>query len=261
MQSHLINPRSSPKNIALFLEELNLMSSLSQFVRSGYAKYPATNDCYTHEAMVHHHPQLDKRPFLCYSVLFSAINAEMITVGKVPQERRNMPKQTVIVLSTSHIQSSLPPRDPCEPTSVFRPTEEQASRGVKEDNMYSRGALEYALQEGHMVYVVTTRTKAQLGSHDQWWIKLVGKDHVFTTPPEINLQSLSSAEWKVHERKSLITLSNEQKERLFAPWRELFKRCGAKFPDGKYDHWTTLAGDLGKYGMQWGVRVPRALDE
>ncbi|MEK7647432.1 MAG: hypothetical protein AAB384_00145 [Patescibacteria group bacterium] len=172
-----------------------------------------------------------------------------------------MSKQTVVVLSTSDIQSDLTPQHPSEPASVFRPTEEQASRGVKESNMYSRGALEYALQEGYTVYVVTTRTKAQLGSHDQWWIQLVGEDHVFTTPPEINLETLSRAELEVRERKSLIKLSNERNERHFAPWRELFKHCGVEFPAGEYELWTQLTGDLGRYGMQWGIDVPRALEE
>lgn len=172
-----------------------------------------------------------------------------------------MSKQTIVVLSTSHIQSHLTPQYPCEPASVFRPTEEQASRGVKENNMYSRGALEYALQEGHTVYVVTTRTKAQLGSHDQWWIKLVGEDHVFTTPPEVNLETLSPAEWEAHKMQSPIKLSNDRNERLFAPWRELFKRCGVKFREDMYIFWLVLACDLERYGMQWGIDVPRALEE
>lgn len=153
-----------------------------------------------------------------------------------------------VVLSTSKIQEYSNTRGLSEPTSVFHPTPEQAAKGAASHPFFSTGILERCLEEGHDVNVVTTRTREELGAHDQWWINLVGENKVFTTPSETE-----------HElRTSSDNLRNQlRSNRLFEPWSKLFSALGKSFPEGKYDFWLDLTRDLATYDIVWGATLSR----
>jgi hypothetical protein len=75
---------------------------------------------------------------------------------------------------------------------------------------YSSGVLEKLIKFGYQVMVVSTRD--ELSASDEWWVKLVGRENIFLTPPNSPRH---------------LGVDNPA---LLAPWRELFARFKLTFP-------------------------------
>jgi hypothetical protein len=114
----------------------------------------------------------------------------------------------VAVFGTTHIMSSRP---------VFagqKPVHTEFHRGRRLDT-YSTGRLEEALSKGYEVFVCSIRPS--FGKHDAWWRRLLGADRV------LNAKGLLAAA----DGASALAAA-------FAPWRELYRRLGAHWPEGKF---------------------------
>ena len=89
----------------------------------------------------------------------------------------------------------------------------------KTQQFFSTGNLEKALAAGYTVLVVSTRSR--LGTHDQWWVDLVGRENVYL-----------SDDYGQNERIRTAALNK--------PWREI---CGKYGIEDKFDwteFWTVL---------------------
>lgn len=95
---------------------------------------------------------------------------------------------------------------------------------------WSTGVLERVLEAGHQVIVATTRSRSELGNHDQWWLALVGEDNVFFASDNESLP---------HNR------------RYSQGWMQAFEVLGIPWPmDGdEPEHWTAAQSLLKPHGI------------
>ncbi len=103
-------------------------------------------------------------------------------------------------------------------TAIFTTSEIQriSYSGEVDFEVTSTGALERALEQGFTVLVATTRSK--LGSHDSWWIDLVGEDNVFVAGDDYDGDY------------------DAGRAGPNAGWRRLFQRLDEEWPTHTWEH-------------------------
>lgn len=156
-----------------------------------------------------------------------------------------------IVFSTADIQSRHRSFPKQEPTSLFITPKDEVIP------YYTSDFLEKAIEQGYQVYVVSSRSI--LGPHDEWWIRLVGLQNIFLTPPPLAPPDPPDvkrwSEWEEYEKvldhwKTERADSHRELKRYLKPWRRLFDRLGFKFPkDITLPSQMKEAGFLNKYGL------------
>jgi hypothetical protein len=108
------------------------------------------------------------------------------------------------------------------------------------DTVFSLGRLEKAIDDGYTCYVASTRTRAELSPHDEWWIGLVGRENVFLAEdhrdPDDHVGSASRA--------------------ISAGWMKVYEKFGLEWPkeefDGRLAFWTSARAQLPKLGVRLG---------
>ena len=96
---------------------------------------------------------------------------------------------------------------------------------IEGTEIYSTGALEYALKEGYTVYVMTSRR--EFGIHDEWWMSKVN--------------SIRNGYYKGGGASDLGSIE---------AWKALYRQLN--LPYQEYDTWMKYYDSLPEFGIQTG---------